>query len=138
MCARKLTSVLSVVTTLTTVRRCGRNGTSNNRGSKNRDCNVFFILIKVELVQVTLLCSTLNKLKILYHILKQCSLNNRTYDYNYIYCTNFCIVRSAVEITSVSFHNVWASVATGMKYMRKTAGYTWIDHKTNTDIAKEI
>jgi len=25
-----------------------------------------------------------------------------------------------------------------MKYMRKTAGYTWIDHKTNTEIAKEI
>jgi len=25
-----------------------------------------------------------------------------------------------------------------MKYMRKTEGYTWIDHKTNTEIAKEI
>jgi hypothetical protein len=24
-----------------------------------------------------------------------------------------------------------------MKYMRKTAGYTWIDDKTNTEIAKE-
>jgi hypothetical protein len=25
-----------------------------------------------------------------------------------------------------------------MKYMRKTAGYTWTDHKTNTEIAKEL
>ena len=25
-----------------------------------------------------------------------------------------------------------------MKYIRKTAGYTWTDHKTNTEIAKEI
>jgi hypothetical protein len=25
-----------------------------------------------------------------------------------------------------------------MKYMRKTAGYTWIDNKTNTEIAKEL
>jgi hypothetical protein len=25
-----------------------------------------------------------------------------------------------------------------MKYMRKTAGYTWIDYKTNTEYAKEI
>jgi hypothetical protein len=25
-----------------------------------------------------------------------------------------------------------------MKYMRKTAGYTWIDRKTNTEIAREL
>jgi hypothetical protein len=25
-----------------------------------------------------------------------------------------------------------------MKYMRRTAGYTWTDHKTDTDIAKEL
>jgi len=25
-----------------------------------------------------------------------------------------------------------------MKYMRRTAGYTWIDHKTNTQIANEL
>jgi hypothetical protein len=25
-----------------------------------------------------------------------------------------------------------------MKYMRRTAGYTWTDHKTNTEIAKEL
>jgi hypothetical protein len=36
-----------------------------------------------------------------------------------------------------------ASDATGttaaqMKYMRITAGYTWTDHKTNTEIAKEL
>jgi hypothetical protein len=25
-----------------------------------------------------------------------------------------------------------------MKYMRRTAGHTWADHKTNTDITKEL
>jgi hypothetical protein len=25
-----------------------------------------------------------------------------------------------------------------MKYMRRTAGYTWTDHKTNTEIAKKL
>jgi len=25
-----------------------------------------------------------------------------------------------------------------MKYMRRTAGYTWTDHKTNIQIAKEL
>jgi hypothetical protein len=25
-----------------------------------------------------------------------------------------------------------------MKYMRRTAGHTWTDHKTNTEIAKEL
>ena len=28
--------------------------------------------------------------------------------------------------------------AAEMKYMRRTAGYTWTDHKTNTKIAKEL
>ena len=28
--------------------------------------------------------------------------------------------------------------AAGMKYMRRTAGYTWTDYKTNTQIAKEL
>jgi hypothetical protein len=28
--------------------------------------------------------------------------------------------------------------AADMKYMRKTAGYTWTDYKTNTENAKEI
>ena len=28
--------------------------------------------------------------------------------------------------------------AAEMKYLRKTGGYTWTDHKTNTDIAKEL
>jgi hypothetical protein len=35
--------------------------------------------------------------------------------------------RDARRITSV-----W------IKYMRITAGYTWTDHKTNTEIAKEL
>jgi hypothetical protein len=28
--------------------------------------------------------------------------------------------------------------AAQMKYMRRTAGYTWTDYKTNTEIAKEL
>ena len=28
--------------------------------------------------------------------------------------------------------------AAGMKYMRRTAGYTWTDYRTNTQIAKEL
>ena len=28
--------------------------------------------------------------------------------------------------------------AADMKYMRRTAGYTWTDHKTNTQIVKEL
>jgi hypothetical protein len=28
--------------------------------------------------------------------------------------------------------------AVEIKYMRKTAGYTWTDHKTNTQITKEL
>jgi len=29
-------------------------------------------------------------------------------------------------------------MAAEMKYMRKTAEYTWTDYKTNTEIAKEL
>jgi len=36
--------VLSVVTTLATAHRFGQNGTSNNRGSKNRDCSLLFLV----------------------------------------------------------------------------------------------
>jgi ABC-type ATPase involved in cell division len=28
--------------------------------------------------------------------------------------------------------------AAEMKYLRRTAGYTWTDHKTNTEFAKEL
>lgn len=40
-------------------------------------------------------------------------------------------------MTSVSFHVVWDAMAAEMQYIRKTAGYTWIDFKTITEIAKE-
>jgi hypothetical protein len=30
------------------------------------------------------------------------------------------------------------ATAAEMKYMRITAGYTWTDHKTNTETAKEL
>jgi hypothetical protein len=32
----------------------------------------------------------------------------------------------------------WRIAAVEMKYMRKTAAYTWTDYKTNTEIAKKI
>ena len=32
----------------------------------------------------------------------------------------------------------WRIIATEMKYMRRTAGYTWTDYKTNAQIAKEL
>jgi len=30
------------------------------------------------------------------------------------------------------------TAAAEMKYMRRTAGYTWTDYRTNTQIAKEL
>jgi hypothetical protein len=30
------------------------------------------------------------------------------------------------------------SLWTGIKYMRRTAGYTWTDYKTNTQLAKDL
>jgi hypothetical protein len=36
-------------------------------------------------------------------------------------------IREAARITAAE-----------MKYLRRTAGYTWTDHITNTDIAKEL
>jgi hypothetical protein len=43
-------------------------------------------------------------------------------------CENWTIkARDARRITAAE-----------MKYMRRTAGYTWTDHKTNTEIAKEL
>jgi hypothetical protein len=39
-------------------------------------------------------------------------------------------------------NGLWAQsrriIAAEMKCMRRTAGYTWTDHKTNTEITKEL
>jgi hypothetical protein len=43
----------------------------------------------------------------------------------------------AVKIVPLKQH-ARKMTAAGMKYMRRTAGYTWTDHKTNTEIAKEL
>jgi hypothetical protein len=42
------------------------------------------------------------------------------------------------ENWTVKTRDVRRITAAEMKYMRITAGYTWTDHKTNTQIAKEL
>jgi hypothetical protein len=44
---------------------------------------------------------------------------------------------SAVNTGPLQQKNPRRITAAEMKYMRKTAGYTWTDHKINTDFAKE-
>jgi ABC-type ATPase involved in cell division len=39
---------------------------------------------------------------------------------------------------TIKARDVTRITAAEMKYMRRTAGYTWTDHKTNTEIAKEL
>jgi hypothetical protein len=42
------------------------------------------------------------------------------------------------ETWTVKARDARRLTATGTKYMGITAGYTWIDYKTNTQIAKEL
>jgi hypothetical protein len=42
------------------------------------------------------------------------------------------------ETWTIKARDAWRITAAEMKYMRRTAGYTWTDHKTNTQIAKEL
>jgi len=42
------------------------------------------------------------------------------------------------ETWSVKASDVRRITAAEMKYMRRTAGYTWTDYKTNAQIAKEL
>jgi hypothetical protein len=42
------------------------------------------------------------------------------------------------ETGTVEARDARRITAAGMKYMRRTAGYTWTDYKTNTQIAKEL
>ena len=42
------------------------------------------------------------------------------------------------ETWTVKARDARRITAAGMKYMRRTAGYTWIDYKTNTQITKEL
>jgi hypothetical protein len=51
-----------------------------------------------------------------------------TLPFPYLLYRNWTIkARDATRITAAE-----------MKYMRRTAGYTWTDHKTNTEISKEL
>jgi hypothetical protein len=42
------------------------------------------------------------------------------------------------ETWTVKARDARRITAVQMKYMRRTAGYTWTDYKTNTQIAKEL
>jgi hypothetical protein len=42
------------------------------------------------------------------------------------------------EIWTIKARDARRISAAEMKYMRITAGYTWADYKTNTQIAKEL
>jgi DNA-binding sugar fermentation-stimulating protein len=42
------------------------------------------------------------------------------------------------ETWTIKARNARRITAVEMKYMRRTAGYAWIDYKTNTQIAKEL
>jgi hypothetical protein len=42
------------------------------------------------------------------------------------------------EIWTIEASDASRITAAEMKYMRRTAGYTWTDYKTNTQIAKEL
>jgi hypothetical protein len=42
------------------------------------------------------------------------------------------------ETWSVKARDPGRITAAEMKYMRRTSGYTWTDHKTNTQITKEF
>jgi hypothetical protein len=42
------------------------------------------------------------------------------------------------ENWTIKARNARRITATEMKYMRRTAGYTWADYKTNTQITKEL
>jgi hypothetical protein len=61
-----------------------------------------------------------------------------------IYCLFYTLI-SEVRIRQIfdKYADIKARDArkittTEMKYMRRTAGYTWRDHKTNTQITKEL
>jgi len=42
------------------------------------------------------------------------------------------------ETLNIKARDARRITAAEMKYMRRTAGYTWTDHKTNTHITKEL
>ena len=42
------------------------------------------------------------------------------------------------ETWTITARNARRITAAEMKYMRRTAGYTWTDYKTNTQITKEL
>jgi hypothetical protein len=48
------------------------------------------------------------------------------------------IINNEFRPKTVKARDATRTSAAEMKYKRKTAGYTWTDDKTNTDIAKEL
>ena len=67
--------------------------------------------------------------------------------YLFIYLSSFrwltqyaslCALLQDSENWTIKTRHATRITAAEMKYMRITAGYTWTDHKTNTEIAKEL
>ena len=84
-----------------------------------------------------------------------CLLSNQSFDFHENLCYNYATERnnSTVFYNLTTFFNnmlygseTWTIkasdairiIAAEMKYMRRTAGYTWTDYKTNVQIAKDL
>ena len=60
------------------------------------------------------------------------------YIYIYIYTPALPVLLYGSETWTIKARDARRITAAEMKYMRRTAGYTWTDYKTNTQIAKEL
>ena len=55
--------------------------------------------------------------------------------YIYIYIKQRIVL---IHCSTIKARDARRITAAEMKYMRRTAGYTWTDYKTNTEITKEL
>ena len=62
------------------------------------------------------------------------TFTNKWYSYEWTVLELYCILPSQIRYTN----DTRRITAAEMKYMRRTAGYTWKDYKTNAQIAKEL
>jgi hypothetical protein len=80
------------------------------------------------------MCRWANKLD-QYYKLKKDSTHNEEQKFN-VRSANNEIINTIMQHWAIQASDARSITATGMKYMRKTAGNSWTDYKTNTDIAK--
>ena len=53
-------------------------------------------------------------------------------------CASLCALLQDSENWTIKARHATRITTAEIKYMRITAGYTWTDHKTNTEIANEL